>query len=705
MSLTDVSDSISVVVTETSQSSAVFQRQDPSFDSGIAPVYEDVEDQKDTETSFWYNLKLSDITRGVIYGIYYSRQHLFHSYFIIPLGIIVLFAVLYGLNQILANVIRIRFPASVLGMLINLVVLVVLNLVANIRLNHPEKGGVLTSISKGSAWLLTNYLTITKPPMNFSLKWINVFFIPSFIILPLSDPITFMECLKIAGVFVFGFLLLFCVDVYAIIGLKWTLNHFGIFRDDTKVSEATNSDDETNNDEESENEDIELEIIPSRGFNSHMRDDITTIDIQSLHPTRTEPSNNVIRHSSVSENPFDGGNVSTLSELTPENLIHPAPIHQRAHSIATPDPHLQLRSPDSAPTIMVSPESEDEIEFDRNSARLSSDTVASSEIFSPKLSEKSKKIVVFITSYFDWILYCVLFVVSLPLYYISSLHVFLPYHLGITILAYYIALLIPQKWPSTKKFAHPILILTLEILFVCFIGSLIYHRGELKGFLDDLRFYKTGKNYLNLFNNQIMLDNGQQSSIPDDNFTATPIWPGCGDVLSSLMDISIVSLSLPMFTHRKDFVRNFWVLMPPILLSVALTFFIYPVVSFNIGIESERSIGFIGRSVTLALGTPLIEGLGGSVSLMAVCTILSGICGVLIGDTLFDLLRVAKNDYVTRGVSLGINCGAIATAHLLNVDPRAASMSSLSFSVFGTVMVVMASVGAVRDMIRSWVGL
>lgn len=298
-----------------------------------------------------------------------------------------------------------------------------------------------------------------------------------------------------------------------------------------------------------------------------------------------------------------------------------------------------------------------------------------------------------------------LFIVSLPFYYIKSIHVFLPYHLGLTIISYYIALLIPLRWPKLKKIAHPILILTAEILFVCFIGSLIFHKGELKGFLDDLKFYKTGKTYLNLFNDKVLLNSGKIDHELDSDYTATPKWPGCGDVLSSLMDISIVSLSLPMFTHRKDFLKNFWVLVPPILISIALTFFCYPIICYNIGIASQRSIGFIGRSVTLALGTPLIDALDGSISLMAVCTILSGICGVLVGDTLFRMLRVSKDDYVTRGVSLGINCGAIATAHLLNVDPRAALMSSLGFSIFGTIMVIMASIGAVKDLIKSWVGL
>ncbi|CAI5758234.1 unnamed protein product [Candida verbasci] len=555
---------------------------------------------------------------SVILGIWYSRKHLIHSYLIIPLGILIILTILYGFNILLTQVFKIKFPCSVLGLLINLIFLCILSILGDSDIKY---------IKNGSSWLLTNYLILIKPPMNFTLKWINVFFIPSFIILPLSDPITFIECVKIAAVFIFGMIILFICNVYFIKSLKFLLS----IKQDKKEEE------------------IELIETSSSNVFTSMRDDITTIDVDSLRHVKTEP--NVTK---TVENPFE------------ETVSLPEPVYPKRNHVRR-SPPLSFHEP-------------------------------------PKQIEVSHipKLTIFVSKYIDWILYSLLFIISLPLYYISSIHVFLPYHLSITILAYYTALLIPQYYPQTKKFAHPILISTAIILFICFIGSLIYHKNP-KGFLNDLKFYKTGKNYLRLFNNKILNNNGKSNEIPE--FTATPKWPGCGDFLSSLMDVSIVALSLPMFTHRKDFIKNFWLLMPTILLSVGLTFFIYPLFCNLIGIEAHRSIGFIGRSVTLALGTPLIKALGGSVSLMAVCTILSGILGVLLNEPIFKLLRVAKGDFVTRGVSLGINCGAIATAHLLNVDPRAASMSSLSFSVFGTVMVIMASINAIRELVRSWVGL
>ncbi|CAK7899231.1 hypothetical protein CAAN3_04S05138 [[Candida] anglica] len=627
------------------------------------------------QTSQEGGYSLSDFVQGISHGLYYSRGHLWHSYVVIPVGIVILFTILYGLNKLLTSVIKITFPCSVLGMLINLVLLCVLNVLANLEGNNPWK----VRVAQVATVSFNKYLTLIKPPMNFTLKWINVFFIPSFIILPLSDPITFIECLKIAGVFVIGFLLLLCVDVYMILSLQWVLKRFGLLKLDSDAHQVVESSSSSTSEEE-----YELDEFPrstSVGVFTTMRDDITTIDIPRNEKITATREVRQPRGSNVSENPFEHD---------------PPPQPQRVYlrggeqssivssSVLQPNPSLPTRAP---PVLVSTVETPREIKTPLN------------------LSPNAQRITIFLTKYIDWTLYCTLFVVSLPLYYVTSIHTFLPYHLGITILSYYLALLIPQKWPQLKKIAHPILISTAEILFVCFIGSLIYHNGKPKGFIDDLKFYKTGKNYLNLFNGKSMAESGKIIGKMTDDYTATSLWPGCGDVLSSLMDISIVSLSLPMFTHRRDFVRNFWVLMPPIIVSIALTFFCYPVFCYHIGIAPERSIGFIGRSVTLALGTPLITALNGSISLMAVCTILSGICGVLVGDPLFKLLRVKQNDYVTRGVSLGINCGAIATAHLLNVDPRAASMSSLSFSVFGTIMVVLASIVSVKDMIRSWVGL
>lgn len=72
---------------------------------------------------------------------------------------------------------------------------------------------------------------------------------------------------------------------------------------------------------------------------------------------------------------------------------------------------------------------------------------------------------------------------------------------------------------------------------------------------------------------------------------------------------------------------------------------------------------------------------------------------------MFDADIGWADDYVTRGVALGGNSSAIATALLLVSDPRAAALSSLSMSLFGTVMVALTSVPPIVRVVMGLVGL
>lgn len=225
--------------------------------------------------------------------------------------------------------------------------------------------------------------------------------------------------------------------------------------------------------------------------------------------------------------------------------------------------------------------------------------------------------------------------------------------------------------------------------------------------------------------------------------------PGAGDVFSSVLDVSIVALALPMFQYRNELRRHFLaIVLPNIAISIA-SLFGYPALCYAIGIESKRSLSFAARSLTLALATPATTNLGGDLNLVAVLCIMSGILGVLIGPAMLKWLRIPEgesrltskaerrcrcrkglgrgrrgerrrglgtgdakaslltchaDDYVTRGVTLGGNSSAIATALLLVSDPRAAALSSLSMGLFGTVMVALTSVPPVVRVVWGLVG-
>lgn len=498
--------------------------------------------------------------------------------------------------NVIIEQIKIDFPASVALMLVLYVFL------------------LLSSRFLGKRFT-THIIHLLEVPANFALKWINLFFIPAFVTLPLADRISVKEAFIIAAVFVFGYLAMFTGMAYLVKSLQFLLNQ-------TRRSSVEQAESVTETGESielsSRNRGSSLEII------------------------------------NISEEGEPG---------SPKNVFKTPPIS--AASLPLPE-SAAGRETDRAAAIEREARQE-ELQREKLSQYVA------------QMPERSKAISERVTLFFDWGVYFALLIAGIPVYFVKSYA--LPLHLGILIVLFKVALLAPARW---KKYLHPILVSFPFMLLFIYLFSLMKHES----FLGAVRLYKTGRLYLYLFTESV-----------------TSRWPGAGDVLLAMMDISIVSLSLPMFHYRADLRKHYLVFVPPILICCAASFFVYPPLCHAILISPVNSLGFVGRSVTLALGTPLIKSLGGSIPLMSVSTILSGILGVLCGDTMLRFLRIKDEDYITIGITLGLNCGAISTAHLLINNPRAAAISSLSFSIFGTIMVIMAAILPLARIVQGWAGL
>ncbi|KAH0598837.1 hypothetical protein MHUMG1_02949 [Metarhizium humberi] len=284
-----------------------------------------------------------------------------------------------------------------------------------------------------------------------------------------------------------------------------------------------------------------------------------------------------------------------------------------------------------------------------------------------------------LASHLDASIFALVLLAGIPVYYASGYA--MPLHLAVTTLCYRLALATPGPW---QRYLHPVL--TASLLAVLVIWPLSLAHGS--GLTAALRSYKTGANYTRLWRHE----------------PGPPLLPGAGDVFSTVLDASIVSLALPMFQYRRELKRHLATLaIPNVLISVG-SVLSYPPICRAIGIAPTRSLAFASRSLTLALATPATANLGGDAHTVAALAIASGILGVLVADKMMRLLRIPDDDYVTRGITLGVNSSAIGTALLLRTDPRAAALSSLSMTLFGTVTVLLTSIPPVATMIRALVG-
>jgi putative effector of murein hydrolase len=55
---------------------------------------------------------------------------------------------------------------------------------------------------------------------------------------------------------------------------------------------------------------------------------------------------------------------------------------------------------------------------------------------------------------------------------------------------------------------------------------------------------------------------------------------------------------------------------------------------------------------------------------------------------------------MTIGITMGSNSHGVGTAYLISKNPKASGISSLTFAIFGTIGVIVASIPALSDIIR-----
>ncbi|SCW03172.1 LAFE_0G04544g1_1 [Lachancea fermentati] len=616
------------------------------------------------------------------------KYDLFKTYVLVPIGVILTLCVLYGVDRLIRNVIKVTFPASVAVMLINFALMCCL-----------------------SAWrrkYAELYVKVIDVPLSWSLRWMNLFFTPAFVTLPLSAWISLREAMLIVAVFVIGYWVTFIILAYVtILGQKVLgsrkLTSFFVRQEELEngMEEGSSFAPRSHSRQSSISErrsssDSDRSITTYHGcsqelLSSQDEDDFTPlVNIASNSGFETpksgargspEPPHDdnlqISASSAVPVSPVDNGLLAKSGRKRRDSLLSLRTVHRLSQAVTLQPPEPSLFS-DKASVEIISP----------------NDTNSNPVVCQRAMTRQFSHQVDLLFSINTWqnhlhhILYGLGFFATIFTYYFTwYVSPFQFFTAVVTFMFIIDAPILPN--PKYKKFMHPVICSVALTWLIMLISVMIKHR-EVVYFLRELKDYKTGRTYLHLF---------------DNNLYGYHEWPGAGDIFTSCMDVSIVGLSMPMYSYRHDLRRHFLSMIPPILLLCAGSLFLYPLICYHIGISQSMSIGFAGRSITLALGTPTIENLEGSVTIMAVTTVISGIVGVLTGGPMLDLIRVPENDYVTRGLTLGCNCGAIATAYLLSVDRRAAAISTLSFVLFGTFMVVLSAVVKVKDFVQSLVGM
>ena len=121
------------------------------------------------------------------------------------------------------------------------------------------------------------------------------------------------------------------------------------------------------------------------------------------------------------------------------------------------------------------------------------------------------------------------FLIGLPIFLTTGYA--LPAQLPVNILSYFLALELPPLW---RRYLHPALVASVITIVGIYILTACHGQDFTQGLLE----YRTRTTYLKLFGG-----------------VSTPK-PGAGDVLSSVLDVSIVALAMPMYQYRNELKRS-----------------------------------------------------------------------------------------------------------------------------------------------------
>ncbi|KAK3689524.1 LrgB-like family-domain-containing protein [Podospora appendiculata] len=631
-----------------------------------------------------------------------SAPYLLRSWVYVPAGIVVMLVACFGVDVFLKRVAHVSFPASV-------ACLVLLFL-----------GLLLCELLFGGSRTRRFVHRVVDVPTEWSLRWISVFFTPTFVMLPLSNRIGVVEVFKLIAVFVIGFIVMMVLTAYMTRSLQLLtgsskraraerLDELGGQQPEEIPTTQSPPPPSTANTPQSPTPDVSSRVAssialdtlaPHSPLHSQSQDPL-------LSPASPEPYALALQAGAVyRQKPTPPPRAGRLDELggqqheeMPTSQSPPPPSTANTPQSPTPDVSSRVASSIALDTIAPPPplysQSQDPL-LSSPSSDPSALALQAAAVYrqTPIPPSRARRWAAYIAANIDWLIYtAIATTVGLPVFYATGYA--MPLHTSVTVLSYFAALRLPNTW---RHYLHPVLVSALLTVVTIWLLGLT----QSISLTATLTSYRTGLKYLSLWEHTT-------TAAPTPTPTPTPnsstIRPGAGDIFSTALDVSIVSLALPMYQYRRSLRAHFAAILVPNMVLAVASLFAYPPLCFAVGIAADRSLAFAARSLTLALAIPATENLGGDVNTVSAVAIMSGVVGALVGGRLLDWMGIPEDDYVTRGVTLGANSSAVATALLLQSDPRAAALSSLSMTLFGTITVLFTAVPVLRDLVRSMVGL
>lgn len=147
-----------------------------------------------------------------------------------------------------------------------------------------------------------------------------------------------------------------------------------------------------------------------------------------------------------------------------------------------------------------------------------------------------------------------------------------------------------------------------------------------------------------------------------------------------------VAFAIPMYNYRAVIQQHFKVL----LLSSCIAMIVGVVSSWLFALyfdfDAVLTNSLLARSISIPFALALTEQIGGSISLVPLFTVITGLVGMIVGDLV--LLALRFNHHLANGAAWGNAAHAMGIACAQHRHPQEAVIASLSMILSGIMMVL-----------------
>ena len=153
-----------------------------------------------------------------------------------------------------------------------------------------------------------------------------------------------------------------------------------------------------------------------------------------------------------------------------------------------------------------------------------------------------------------------------------------------------------------------------------------------------------------------------------------------------LLGPATIAFAVPIYEHR-EIVRRHWIALAlGVIAGMLVAMLSARLLAEAFHFSSEVSSSLMARSVSTPFAVAVVAHTGGSAELVSLFTVMTGLAGMIVGDTVLGLLRLRSP--VAQGASLGTAAHGFGTARARQRPAEEGVVASLTMVLAGVLMVI-----------------